>query len=227
MTCDDFEIASEMRLHGALGGAEAGALDVHLATCARCRAFEAAARWTEAAMRDAASEAARDVDWGAVEAQLARWRRRGWVSLGPALVTLLLWGAMTWKLHLRRDPDAWVVAVAALATAGALVRTWRKRRADAARMARGGEELLGVLRRDLAQRRRALVPLLLLLAALTAGLAWWAAVEPSRWASALLGLMAATGGITLAAGLLVKRPRLAREQAVLDGLGGHEGRAPP
>jgi hypothetical protein len=227
VTCDDFETAIEMRLHGALGGAEAAALDVHLATCARCRAFEAAASRMEAAMRDAASEAVKGVDWGAVEAQVERWRRRGWASLGPAAVTLLVWGAMTWKLHARGDPDVWVPVVAALVTAGALVLAWRKRRADAARMARGGVELLVALRRDLAGRRRALAPLLLLLAALAIGLAWWAVLEPRRWVSALLWAMAAAGGVTLAAGLLVKRPRLAREQAVLDGLGGRGNPAPP
>jgi len=227
LTCDDFEIAIEMRLHGALGGAAAAGLDAHLVTCARCRAFAAAARGTEAAMRDAASEAAKGVDWGAVEAQVARWRRRGWVSAGPAAVTLLVWGAMTWKLHARGDPDVWVPVLAALATVLALALAWRKRRADAARMARGGDELLALLRRDLAARRRALVPLLLLLAALTIGMAWRAAVEPGRWASGLLWSMAAAGGVALAAGLLVKRPRLAREQEVLDGLGGRGDPAPP
>jgi hypothetical protein len=227
MTCDDFETAIEMRLHGALGDAEATALDVHLVSCARCRTFEAGARGTEAAMRDAASEAARQVDWGELEAQVARWRRRGWVSVGPGAVTLIVWGAVAWKWHARGDPDAWVPLVAALAAVLALALAWRKRRADAARMARGGEELLGLLRRDLAARRRTLVPLLLLLAALTIGMAWRAAVEPGPWASGLLWSMAAAGGITVAAGVLVKRPRLAREQAVLDGLAGRETPAPP
>jgi uncharacterized membrane protein len=65
--CDGFEIAIERRLHGALGESEAPALDAHLAVCARCRAYEAAARGAEAMMAVEAREAIAQVDWARVE----------------------------------------------------------------------------------------------------------------------------------------------------------------
>jgi hypothetical protein len=65
--CEEFQVDIEKRLHGALGEAGRAPLDAHLATCERCRAYEAAARGAEAGMATEASEAAAQVDWDRVE----------------------------------------------------------------------------------------------------------------------------------------------------------------
>jgi len=65
--CEDFEIAIEKRLHGALGDPERRLLEEHLAHCERCRAYEAAARGAEAGMGAEAKAAIAEVDWGRVE----------------------------------------------------------------------------------------------------------------------------------------------------------------
>ncbi len=67
MSCEAFEIAVEKRLHGALDEAGAASLDAHLAGCAACRAYEAAARGTEAGMGEQARSAMSGVDWDRVE----------------------------------------------------------------------------------------------------------------------------------------------------------------
>ncbi len=65
--CEDFQVAIEMRLHGALGDAGRAPLEEHLATCERCRAYEASARGAEASMEAQAREAVAEVDWHKVE----------------------------------------------------------------------------------------------------------------------------------------------------------------
>ena len=67
MSCDAFEIAIEKRLHGALEESEEAPLAAHLATCAQCRAYEAAARGAEAGMEERTREALSGVDWERVE----------------------------------------------------------------------------------------------------------------------------------------------------------------
>jgi len=79
--CDEFEIAIERWIHGALAPPERPALEAHLAGCERCRAYEAAAREAEAALRAEASAAVADVDW----ARLDGARRAG---VPPAVRTL-------------------------------------------------------------------------------------------------------------------------------------------
>ena len=65
--CQDFEIAVEKRLHGALGEPEQAPLEEHLARCERCRSYQDAARGAEAGMRSEASAAAAGMDWERVE----------------------------------------------------------------------------------------------------------------------------------------------------------------
>jgi hypothetical protein len=65
--CEGFQVDIEMALHGALGDAGRAALDEHLATCERCRAYQAAARGAEAGMAAQAREAVAGVDWERVE----------------------------------------------------------------------------------------------------------------------------------------------------------------
>lgn len=61
MSCDEFEVQIEMRLHGALPVADA--LEAHLATCASCRAFEDLAKRTEQTMTATVTEEAQQIDW--------------------------------------------------------------------------------------------------------------------------------------------------------------------
>jgi hypothetical protein len=101
MTCDDFQIAIERRLHGDLGDAGAAPLDRHLSSCQACRSYEAAARRTEVAMGARAEAVLREVDWGQVQEGLRRYRRRVLRSIGEiatflALVTL---ASVVWPLR--------------------------------------------------------------------------------------------------------------------------------
>lgn len=102
--CADFEIAIDMRAHGALGDAEREALERHLSSCDRCRGYEAEARETERLMQGAASEALGQVDWEVIRGQMrrARWR------LGLAGIVLLCAAAylVGAALHLPADPAA-------------------------------------------------------------------------------------------------------------------------
>jgi hypothetical protein len=66
-SCEQFEVAIEKRLHGALGEPEQAALEEHLAGCADCRAYQAAARGAEAGMSLRAKAAGAEVDWAKVE----------------------------------------------------------------------------------------------------------------------------------------------------------------
>jgi hypothetical protein len=61
--CDGFEIAIEMRLHGAADAEATAGLDTHLATCAGCREFEASARRMEDTMKRETEQIAQDIDW--------------------------------------------------------------------------------------------------------------------------------------------------------------------
>ncbi len=94
--CDDFEIAIEMRLHGALGEAGRAPLQEHLAVCERCRAYEAHARRSEATMATEASEAAAQVDWERVERGIRGGVHATLRMLTAAVVTAAWMAGMVW-----------------------------------------------------------------------------------------------------------------------------------
>lgn len=75
-SCDDFEVAVEQRLHGALDAAGAARLADHLSSCAGCRAFETRSRELEDAMRTHAARMSDEVDWKQLGESLDRWRRQ-------------------------------------------------------------------------------------------------------------------------------------------------------
>ena len=94
--CGDFEIAIEKRLHGALGEPERAPLEEHLASCQRCRAYQAAARGAEAGMGAHARAAVSEVDWGRVERGIrggvhASLRMLAGAVLAGAWVALVAW----------------------------------------------------------------------------------------------------------------------------------------
>jgi hypothetical protein len=145
--CDDFEIAIEKEMHGALGEAERPGLDAHLAGCERCRAYGAAARGAEASMARAAGAAAAEVDWDGVERAI-RGGVLAWVRILASVAFLAAWVAgMVWLSTpapfragrlLRTMPSMAMLAVlvafvaaysgrrlTALADRGEMLDTWR------------------------------------------------------------------------------------------------------
>lgn len=62
-TCREFQIAIEMRLHGALADERAAGLDEHLASCDACRRFETLAEKTKATMSMRANTVVSKMDW--------------------------------------------------------------------------------------------------------------------------------------------------------------------
>ena len=95
-SCEDFEIAIEKRLHGALGETERAPLQDHLAQCQRCRAYEAAAREAEAVMSERARAAVADVDWASVERGIRGGIYASVRMLGAAVVTAAWMAGMVW-----------------------------------------------------------------------------------------------------------------------------------
>jgi hypothetical protein len=75
MMHDQFELAIEQQLHGALGASEAEALADHLATCAACRDYGTHARGSNADLAHALAPTAA-LDWTAVSARAHRLARR-------------------------------------------------------------------------------------------------------------------------------------------------------
>jgi anti-sigma factor RsiW len=216
--CDQFEIEMEKRRQGALGDAESRALEAHLSTCERCRAYEATARRTEAVMRSEAEAVAGVIDWGRVERAIQAWRRRSTVVPGTWVVLGVLLAAQAWRHFGERGPaeHASLVAGLFLTALGVRLVVDLIRRRRVAAMARG-PMLLDLLRTDLRERRRAIGLSLVLFPALTAFFAWQALVESDVGRRPLLGVAAIICVATWLAVWFVKRPRLAREQAALEG----------
>jgi hypothetical protein len=216
--CDHFEIETEKRRHGALGEAESRALQAHLSTCERCRAYEATARRTEAVMRSEAEAVAGVVDWDKVDRAITAWRRRSTVVLGTWAVLGLVLAAQAWRHHGEPGPaeHASLVAGLFLAALGVRFSVDVIRRRRVASMARG-PQLLDLLRIDLRERRKAIWASLVLFPLLTAFFLWEALASSDAGRRPLFSVSALICVATWLAVWFVKRPRLAREQAALDG----------
>lgn len=96
--CDAFELAIEMRLHGALPPEQAPALAAHLATCERCQRFLRRAEATQRAMSATSSELAGAVPPERTWEQLQRlirgertwlWRRAAFIAAMVPVVGFL------------------------------------------------------------------------------------------------------------------------------------------
>lgn len=94
--CDEFEVAIEKRLHGALGEPEQAALEEHLAGCPGCRAYQAAARGAEAGMSQRAKAAGAEVDWARVERGIRGGLYASVRMLGGAVVTAAYMAWLVW-----------------------------------------------------------------------------------------------------------------------------------
>jgi hypothetical protein len=216
--CDHFEIETEKRRHGALGEAESLALEAHLSTCERCRAYESMARRTEAVMRSEAEAMAGVVDWGQVDRAIRAWRRRSTAVLGTWAVLGVLLAAQAWRHRGEPGPAEYSRLVAALflAALGIRVVVDLVRRQRVAAMARG-PLLLDLLRTDLQERRWAIRMSLVLFPLLTAFFLWEALASSDAGRRPLFGVSAFICVATWLAVWFVKRPRLAREQTSFDG----------
>ena len=217
-TCEEFEIAIERRLHGALEEPAGRALGAHLSHCESCRAFEGMARRTEGAMTATANEALQGIDWSKVEAGI-RLRRRDLrsgllaaVITSAALVALLSWGipppagraayalSLAWKLG----------AICATYLILASVSAWRLARTTA----RG--ELLELHRRMLRLRVRTVSLLRWVVFALPLiSLRHFFVPQPPKRLAVYLTLSAFLVLFALYA-QFVALPRARREQAELD-----------
>ena len=94
--CEEFEVAIEKRLHGALGKPEQAALEEHLAGCPGCRAYQAAAREAEAGMSQRAKAAGAEVDWARVERGIRGGLYASVRMLGGAVVIAAYMAGLVW-----------------------------------------------------------------------------------------------------------------------------------
>lgn len=128
MTCDDFQIAVERRLHGDLGEAEEALLERHLSSCEACGAYAARAREVEASMAKSASEALANVDWNRAERGIREGMAaatRGVVAsvIGGVFMVVLAWatrGPALTDARLLRMAAAMAVTMGVIAVMGGL-----------------------------------------------------------------------------------------------------------
>jgi len=116
--CEGFEIAIEMRLHGAADQDASGRLDAHLATCEACRQFENEVKTSEKTMRERARPLESSFDDARLRAKIRRAQRNPWIT--PLLVAAgffsfiaiaALIAAGTYALALnRRSWPLWLLA---------------------------------------------------------------------------------------------------------------------
>lgn len=88
--CEGFEIAIEMRRHGAANAETSRRLDAHLQGCASCRAFESLGAETETRLRVDAEEAQGKVDLERLRARGRRVLRGHWTDYGVFFLLLAL-----------------------------------------------------------------------------------------------------------------------------------------
>lgn len=104
--CDGYEIAIEMRLHGNAAPDVSERLDRHVATCAGCRTFQAAAGAAQRRLETVSDTLARDADWNAIRSRVARSRQR--YLLLPAVLALIsaigLASNLAWSVSLGPRP---------------------------------------------------------------------------------------------------------------------------
>jgi hypothetical protein len=92
---DEFELAIEMRKHGALAIAAADALEAHLTGCAACRGYAELADQSDARLASLATTAAAKINWTEHRAQIERLRRASDArDLAPLVLSLVALGLL-------------------------------------------------------------------------------------------------------------------------------------
>ncbi len=226
--CDGFEVAIEMRRHGAADPEASRRLDAHLAACERCQAYQELAGGSDEALRRRAGDADHRMDWDALLRRITAGRRG---AFRAALLGAALWSALLGGLWLARwgsrgvpflDPLPRVLPVLVALTlfgvalnAARLLGAWERRRAlDGIGSA---TDALGAYRRDLRRTLRLGSWACALTLALIPAAAWrWSRFEGPFDAHALVTLLGQSGllAVTMIF-LFVRRPRLLREDAEL------------
>jgi hypothetical protein len=219
MTCDDFQIAFERELHGALGEPDRARLMVHLSTCGACRTYQAAARAMEGTMSKSVSQALLQVDWSRVEKGIQRRLLDSLAAVVAAVLGAAFMAGLTWFTATPAFRAEKMLRVgAALAVTVVLIALVMGYAGWALARLNRGEELLAQHRRGLRLRVAFSRAMPWVTAALAGLFAWRAATGDSSRVSdpvfygVLAALMVGLGLYTR----LVKLPRALRERTELD-----------
>jgi hypothetical protein len=116
-TCEEFEVAIEMQLHGALDAPAAAQLEEHLRTCPTCRSFQTLAKQTEQTMSNEATLQLKAVNWttqyeqlmGSIKAEHRGTLKRGLLMAALTSIPVLLMTKQPWLV-----PITWGIALGAL-----------------------------------------------------------------------------------------------------------------
>lgn len=217
-SCDEFEMAVEMRLHGALEADRVSELEAHLGSCASCRAFETLARQTETVMATEAAIRMETVDWDAMRARITSFAQAQFtqsIKRGAVLILLLTPCSLLLTHGEGLRGMVWVGVGNGLAMLAAWsVAKWRLRRVVDNEGHRG--ELLYQARRDL-ERRVTATKVALLMPLVVVYTLLLPAMDLPRDALRIAG---AVGFLMLVIGIVahtffVRRPRLLRELDVV------------
>ena len=217
MACEEFEIAIEMRLRGALE--DAAALEGHLAGCAACRSYEALAKRTETTMTAAALNGLDRIDWQALEGRIGRLARSYqlaiWRSVVGLVVVVPLLVVFTMPPESRAFGSVFGACLGVFIVGGTTLKRRRWIR-NARAAAHSREDLLAFWRTDLDRRIRVsrLAALQIIAAPLFLLPLWHLrdAVRPAFLVTVAVAAFTAGQGLWL---LLWKGPRLRRERAEL------------
>jgi hypothetical protein len=99
-TCDEFQIAIEQAIHGALDPSVGASLQAHLAGCDACRDYERLAKGSEAHWRETAMTTTTQMDWDRIQdnfQRLSRQVRRQPLIVAIGFSLLVSWGLLTTK----------------------------------------------------------------------------------------------------------------------------------
>jgi hypothetical protein len=183
-TCEEFEIAIEMRRRGALDEARRAELAAHLATCESCRRFEAETTSAAAALRRTPAPLNKRPAWYQLRERLLTvkevQRAAFFQALGPLIMGTALYLIASGLRYtiLVIPPVVWFV----ISRMGAQkTKEWQS---EAARAAETDEELLAFYKKSLDRRiatvrqdRKSLPFIVLALGLLFAWLGWWKTPE--------------------------------------------------
>ncbi len=133
MSCTDFEMAIEQRLHGALPPGDAAALDEHIAGCEGCAAYLASASSSQSALVEVSRAAASGADWQAATARFQSTLRARRRRMAFGVVVLLVMAPFMAWVSVPNPEDRVRSLVSSLLTGGAIVAAAALRTALASR----------------------------------------------------------------------------------------------
>lgn len=231
--CDQRELEIEMWLHGALEPERASQLSAHLASCAKCRGFEATARQMESTMQMTVHSLSDEIDWSALKNKLqVVTKPHRYVLLFPVGLALgllvsrslgWLWDWTRGKAFNPSVPRAWWIScavVGAILSALMLYRS-RKRLAEARSAETVREALVTFCRNELDRQIEDCRRMIWLAAGLglvfTASTVSIAIVHHLAFARVIVFLLVVVGvfGGLVVYWMWVQLPRLRRELAEL------------